>query len=161
APTNDIAIVRGTGGTIFDPQVPVDVFDAAIAFVQPFTPAIEVTKTAAPTQLLGSGAVTYTYQVRNTGNVPLGGVADRITDDTCATPTYVSGDDDGDGLLDTPTSLFEDAADEVWTFTCTTTIAQTTTNTVTVTGTPTDTGGVPLCGVGRLSGADPCDVTDT
>ena len=103
-----------------------------------FHPAIEVVKTADPTTLLGGGDVTYTYQVRNTGDVPLAGVADRITDDTCSPVTYVSGDEDGDGLLDTPTSIFEDALDETWIFTCTTTVDEDTTNVVTVTGTPTD-----------------------
>ena len=72
-------------------------------------------------------------------------MAERITDNTCSPVTYVSGDEDDDGLLDTPNSIFEDALDEMWTFTCTTTISQTTTNTVVVPGTPTDPGGTPLC----------------
>ncbi len=166
-PTTNVAVVRGTAGTLFDPPLPIDVFDVDAAFVQPFSPAIEVTKTAAPTQLLGSGPVTYTYTVRNTGDVPLGGVAARITDNTCSPVTYVSGDQDGDGLLDTPTSIFEDALDEIWTFTCTTTISQTTTNTVVVAGTPTDPTGTPLCtspgAAGqsrRLQVPGGCDVTD-
>jgi uncharacterized repeat protein (TIGR01451 family) len=157
-PTHDLAVVEGTAGLGFDPAVPVHVFDLDFAFVQPFHPALQVTKTATPTELLGGGAVTYTYQVRNTGDVPLADVAARITDDTCANVTYVSGDDDGDGLLDTINSIFEDAADETWTFTCATTVNTTTTNTVTVTGTPTDPVGQPLCGP-QTTVPDPCDVT--
>jgi LPXTG-motif cell wall-anchored protein len=164
-PTTNLAVVRGTGGTTFDPELPVDVFDAAPAFVQTFQPAIEVTKTATPTRLVGSGEVEYTYEVRNTGDVPLAGVAERITDDTCSPVSYVSGDQDEDGLLDTPTSIFEDALDETWTFTCTVTLSETTTNTVVVTGTPTDPGGVALCGGEEGEGGaaqvpEPCDVTD-
>jgi archaellum component FlaG (FlaF/FlaG flagellin family) len=164
APTTDAAVVRGTGGTTFTPPLPVDVFDVDAAFVRPFTPGIEVTKSASPTLLVGSGPVTYTYLVRNTGDVPLAGVAERITDDTCSPVTYVSGDQDGDGLLDSPISIFEDALDETWTFTCTTTIDATTTNTVVVNGTPTDGGGEPLCadegpvGEAVLQTFDECEV---
>ena len=43
--------------------------------MQPFHPAIEVIKTAEPTRLVGGGPVTYTYEVRNTGDVPLADVA--------------------------------------------------------------------------------------
>ena len=162
-PTTDVAAVEGTGGTQFD--LPVVVSDDDAAFVQPFTPAIEITKSAAPTTIVGSGPVTYTYLVSNTGDVPLSRVAERITDNTCSPVTYVSGDQDADGLLDTPNSIFEDALDEVWTFTCTTTISQTTTNTVVVPGTPTDPGGDPLCTFGPagesiLQVPGPCDVTD-
>jgi LPXTG-motif cell wall-anchored protein/uncharacterized repeat protein (TIGR01451 family) len=155
-PTVDLATVVGTdvqGGLVAD-------FDAA--FVQPFHPAITVTKTASPTTLPPSGgAVTYTYEVRNTGDVPLADVASRITDDTCKPVTYVSGDLDGDGLLDTPNSIFEDAADETWIFTCTTTLTTTTTNTVIVPGTPVDPGGTPLCAAPNAAdlarSTTPCD----
>ena len=125
-------------------------------------PAIDVTKTANPTELLQTGAVTYTYSVRNTGDVPLADVATRITDDKCAPVTYVSGDEDLDGLLDTPTSIFEDSADETWLFTSRRS-SRHTVNTVTVTGTPTDPGGERLCGATQVSRrrAAPCDVTDT
>lgn len=164
-PTVNVAGVRGTAGTpIGLPRV--DVFDFAAAFVQTFTPAIDVIKSASPTDLAAAGPVTYTYEVRNTGDAPLGNVSARITDDKCAPVTYVSGDDNANGLLDTPSSIFEDAADEVWTFTCLTSIAQTTTNTVVVTGTPTDGGGVELCGpppslsVAAYRITQPCDVTD-
>jgi hypothetical protein len=158
--TTNVAVVGALGGTTNGLELPV--FDLAAAFVQPFNPAISVLKTAEPTSLLGGGSVTYTYQVRNTGDVPLAGVADRIADDTCSPVTYVSGDDDADGLLDTPNSIFEDVADETWIFTCTTDVTQTTTHTVVVTGTPTDGGGEPLCGPTttlRAQVAAPCDTT--
>ena len=157
-PTTDVAVVTGTGGTQFTPPLPVDVSSEAAAFVQPFTPAIEITKTAEPTTIVGSGPVTYTYDVRNTGDVPLADVAERISDDTCSPLTFVRGDQDGDGLLDTINSIFEDALDETWRFTCTMTIDETTTNTVVVTGTPTNSDGTPLC----PEGDNPveCDVTD-
>ena len=158
-PTTDLAIVIGTAGLGFTPPVPVDVVDASVASVRPFHPAIDVIKTAEPTQLLGGGPVTYTYEVRNTGDVPLADVASRITDDTCSPVTFVSGDIDGDGLLDSPNSIFEDNLDEVWIFTCTVDLSATTTNTVVVTGTPTNSAGDPLCGP-QTPNTEPCDVTD-
>ncbi|HEY5787247.1 MAG TPA: vWA domain-containing protein [Microlunatus sp.] len=165
-PTTDIAVVGAFGGTQFDLRL--FVFDIDAAFVQPFRPGIEVDKTADPTEVEAGEEVTYTYRVRNTGDVPLADVADRITDDTCSPVTYVSGDTDGDGLLDTPTSIFEDAADETWVFTCVRTIDETTTNVVTVTGTPTDPGGTPLCGTSsgqaqriEAQAIPPCDTSDT
>jgi hypothetical protein len=93
----------------------------------------------------------------------LSGVASRIADDTCSPVTYVSGDEDLDGLLDTVNSIFEDVLDETWTFTCTTTISETTTNVVMVQGSPTGPDGEPLCGLtsGLVQAiAEPCDVTD-
>ncbi|GAA1979804.1 DUF7507 domain-containing protein [Microbacterium pumilum] len=143
APTTNLAVVEGIGGTTLGLQLPVSASD--VEFVQTFNPAIEVLKTANPTQTVAGGEVVYSYEVRNTGDVPLADVADRITDDTCAPVQYRSGDDDGDGLLDTPLSIFEDSADEVWRFECTTTVGETTTNTVVVEGTPTDPVGERLC----------------
>ena len=166
-PTVNVAVVGALGGTQFELEVPV--FDIAAASVGTFNPSIDIVKSAEPTVLPGTGEVTYTYQVRNTGDVPLSDVADRITDDTCGPVVYASGDDDGDGLLDTPTSIFEDSADETWVFTCTTTVSQTTTNTVEVIGTPVDPGGVELCtptpapsgGLGALALPASCDVNAT
>ena len=117
--------------------------------MQAFHPASRSPRPPTRRSLVGRGDVTYTYTVRNTGDVPLSGVADRITDDTCSPVTYVSGDEDLDGLLDTINSIFEDALDETWMFTCTTSSTRTTTNVVTVTGTPTDPDGEPLCQLAR------------
>jgi hypothetical protein len=156
-PTVNLGVVEAIGGRPVGEEFPVD--DYALARVQPFRPEITIEKTATPSALPGPGPVTYTYRVTNTGNVPLAGVADRIADDTCSPVRYVSGDQDGDGLLDTPTSLFEDAADEAWTFECTTTVATETVNTVDVVGSPTDADGRPLCGPDTEVGVrEPCDV---
>jgi hypothetical protein len=152
ASTDNVAVVSARGGTGAGLNLPV--VGVASAYVGVFHPAITVTKTAQPTRLLGSGDVTYTYTVRNAGDVPLADVAARISDDTCAPLTYVSGDANGNGLLDTPSSIFEYSADETWTFRCTTSIGATTTNTVTAAGRPADGGGAPLCA------AQSCDVSD-
>jgi hypothetical protein len=60
----------------------------------------------APTgpEVLAGSEVTWTYQVTNTGNVPLANVAVSDSDST-VTPAYVSGDANNDGLLD---------VDETW-----------------------------------------------
>jgi hypothetical protein len=94
---------------------------------------ITVEKSAAPTTVAKGGEVTYTYRVTAT-KVPLAEVKERITDDTCAPVTYVSGDDDGNNLL--TTRDYGEFEDETWIFTCTTTVDRTTTNTVTATGVP-------------------------
>jgi uncharacterized repeat protein (TIGR01451 family) len=164
-PTVDVAGVVGVAGV--EAGLPTRVFARDAQFVQPFTPAIMIEKTADPTILTAPGGdVTYRYAVRNTGDVPLAGVADRIVDDTCAPVTYVEGDLDEDGLLDTPNSIFEDAGDETWIFECRTRVTETTVNTVVVTGTPVDPGGVELCAPQRTAPTDltsarvtePCDV---
>jgi hypothetical protein len=62
---------------------------------------------------------------------------------------YVSGDTNGDGLLDLT---------ETWYYTCTTTIAANTTNTGTVSGQPADSGGDPLPDVDPISDQDTASV---
>ena len=130
AETVNHATVTGqdhTGAAVEDFQhATVATYDAGLAIV----------KTANPTQLIGSGDVTYTYTVTNTGNVPLADVKTRVADDTCPTVTYVSGDDDLNELLTGEHDLFETGPPETWIFTCTVTVSQTTTNTAVVTGTP-------------------------
>ncbi len=166
-PTTNVAIVGALGGGESGLSVPV--FDFDVAYVGAFNPGIDVVKSAAPTVIFDSGQVTYTYTVKNTGDVPLAGVKDRITDNTCSPVKYVSGDEDSDGLLDTPNSIFEDSLDETWTFTCTTTVSTTTTNTVVTPGTPVDPGGEPLCrptpvpvrGLQAAALPASCDVTDS
>ena len=135
APTVNVAGVRGTD--IADGFV----FDFAGAFVAVYEAGIDVVKSATPTVLEEPGGpVTYTYEVTNTGNVPLADVVDRISDDTCGPVTYVSGDDDDNDLLTGEADLFETGPAEIWTFTCTTEVTQDTINTVTVEGTPVDPG---------------------
>jgi hypothetical protein len=160
ADTVNLAVVTATGGQPVGLEFRVADFD--VAEVAVFHPGIEVTKSASPTRIEGSGRVTYTYRVRNTGDVPLADVRGRISDDTCSPVRYASGDTDDDGLLDTPTSIFEDAADEVWVFRCTTTLSETTTNVVTVDGSPSGPDGLPLCGPDALPVLvqEPCDVSD-
>jgi hypothetical protein len=82
----------------------VDAGRCAICRTVQVIPALTIVKSADPTRLLGGGDVTYTYQVRNTGAVPLADVATRITDDTCSPVAYVAGRLDGDDHLETPTS---------------------------------------------------------
>ena len=72
-----------------DPEDWVPVADFAAANVEVFHPAIEVAKTADPTSLLGSGDVTYTYEVRNTGDVPFGGAERSVTTPVRRSPISV------------------------------------------------------------------------
>jgi uncharacterized repeat protein (TIGR01451 family) len=86
---------------------------------------IDITKTASPTSLpAGGGTVTYTYTVTNPGTVEFSGVV--VTDDMVSPVTYVSGDTNGDGILQ---------PGEAWIYTATTTLTATTTNVATVTAT--------------------------
>ncbi len=86
-------------------------------------PIIFVTKSASPLTVAPGGSVTYTYRVTNPGTVDLSGVT--LVDDKVSTVTYVSGDVNGDGLLQ---------PGETWVYTATTTLQATTTNTATATG---------------------------
>jgi uncharacterized repeat protein (TIGR01451 family) len=135
----DTATVHGTDlkGGVVDAQ------DTAQVTVM--TPGIAIVKSAAPISVPVGGRVTYTYLVTNTGNVPLADVASSISDDTCAPVTYVSGDVDADGQLDTDKDIFESGTRETWTFTCTTTVDQDTVNTAVVHGTAVDPAGDALC----------------
>jgi len=101
-----------------------DIASATVVVGTPIVPPlIHITKIPSPLTLLaGGGAVTYTKQVTNPGTVALSNV--HVTDDKC-TPTYVSGDMNGDSMLDPA---------ETWTYTCTTNHTVTTTNTAIATG---------------------------
>ncbi len=95
------------------------------------SPAITISKSASPATLpLGGGQVTYTYRVGNGGNSSLAQIS--VTDNKCSPLSYVSGDLNNDQRLD---------VSEIWTYTCTTGIAQTTTNTALASG---SSGGVPV-----------------
>ena len=108
------------------------------------TPAIAIEKATngvdadtptGPTVVIGS-TVTWTYEVTNPGNVPVANIV--VTDDNGTpvpgddiTPTFVSGDTNGDGLLD---------VGETWTYTATgVAIAGQYTNNAVVDGTGPDT----------------------
>jgi uncharacterized repeat protein (TIGR01451 family) len=100
-------------------------------------PVIAVAKKASATTVQKGDKVTYTYDVTNAGTMPLANI--RVTDNKCAPVTYVSGDDNGDGLL-TNSASGEGYLDETWVYTCTTAISKDTTNTVTALGAPWDFG---------------------
>ena len=87
----------------------IPVVDFATAQVTPFHPGIDVEKSADPTQLNGSGDGHLHLRGPQHRRRAAGRGGGRIRDDTCSPVHYVSGDQDDDGLLDTPTSIFEDA----------------------------------------------------
>ena len=107
-----------------------DAYDTALATVvvgAPVAPPL-IAVTKVPSRLtpfpFGGGDVTYTYTVTNPGVVALHDTV--VTDDKCATVSRVSGDSNGDNLLD---------PGEVWTYTCQTHISVSTRNTATAKGT--------------------------
>lgn len=102
-----------------------DVASATVVVSQPIVPPlIHVTKVPSPLTLVaGGGMVTYTERITNPGTVPLSNVT--LTDDKCGPMKFVSGDTDGDSMLDST---------ETWTYTCSTNLTKTTTNTATARG---------------------------
>lgn len=103
----------------------VDIASATVIVGAPVVPPlIHVTKVPNPLALFsGGGMVTYTKKVTNPGTVALSNI--RLTDDKCNLVSYISGDVNGDSMLD-PT--------ETWTYTCSMNLTQTTTNTVIASG---------------------------
>jgi uncharacterized repeat protein (TIGR01451 family) len=73
--------------------------------------------------LYGGGAVTYTYTVTNPGVVAMHDVV--VTDNKCASVSYVSGDVNGNNLLD---------PGETWMYTCGTKVSVSTMDTATAIG---------------------------
>jgi hypothetical protein len=73
-------------------------------------PTINITKVANPTNGPAPLTVTYTYTVTNTSALDLPVDHVVVTDNLCSSPTYSSGDTDGDGALDRT---------ETWIFLCT------------------------------------------
>lgn len=71
----------------------------------------------------GGGNVTYTYTVTNPGVVAMNNVS--VTDNKCATVSYVSGDANNNGLLD---------PGEAWIYTCQANVSASTMNTATAEG---------------------------
>jgi hypothetical protein len=102
-----------------------DIASATVVVGVPVVPPlIHVTKIPTPlTLLVGGGMVTYTERITNPGTVPLSNVT--LVDDKCAPMVRVSGDTDGDAMLDTS---------ETWTYTCQSNLTQTTANTATASG---------------------------
>jgi uncharacterized repeat protein (TIGR01451 family) len=110
---NVASIVEASGNNIL---LPISCSDSAtVRFFEP-DPGISIKKYTNgfdanspgqdPIPKIAPGqVVTWTYVVRNTGNVPLASVT--VTDDQGVTPTFVGGDTNNDGLLD---------LDETWLF---------------------------------------------
>jgi len=94
-----------------NPEIPASIYNPGAAIFQldidyeTEAPDISVVKTG-PTYAHEGDTIDYTYEVSNTGDVPLSGVA--VTDTLGITVTYVSGDTNLDTMLDT---------NETWTFT--------------------------------------------
>jgi hypothetical protein len=103
-----------------------DIASATVVVGVPLVPPlIHVTKVPSPLTLLAAGGlVTYTERITNPGTVALANVT--LTDDKCSPMARISGDTNGNGMLETT---------ETWTYTCTTGLTATTTNTATATGT--------------------------
>jgi uncharacterized repeat protein (TIGR01451 family) len=101
----------------------------ASAYVTAINPSLSIQKQANATNVPSGTAVTFTYRVTNTSSVvSIQASIDTITvtDDKCASPSYVSGDTDLDSALSFDLST---GVSEVWIFTCTSTLLATTTNT--------------------------------
>jgi len=88
------------------------------------TPLINIVNVPNPLSLPGGpGPVTYNYTITNPGVVAMSNIT--VTDDTCSSVSYISGDTDADNRLDTT---------EAWSYGCTMALSTTTTSTVTATG---------------------------
>jgi uncharacterized repeat protein (TIGR01451 family) len=120
--TTNTAIATGHTGT----QTAVATAVATVVVGAPLDPPL-INIVKVPSRLVpfpfGGGTVTYTYTVTNPGMVPLNNVS--VTDNRCSPVNYLSGDVNGNGLLD---------PGEVWTYACSTNITNSTTNTATAEG---------------------------
>ena len=129
ADTTNTAVIEAvdpTGGVVTaDDDAEIAVFDSDI----------DLEKTADPILVPAGEITTFTLTVTNPGPVPLADIT--ITDTVCTSVEFVSGDANGDDLLD---------PDETWTYTCSAPIDEVTVNVAEVEGTdpgggkPTDTG---------------------
>lgn len=93
------------------------------AAVDVINPAIALSKTVTPTMIHAGDRVTYTLVVTNPGDVTLTNI--NLVDDTCSPLTFVGGDANNNGQLETS---------ETWTYTCSRTVTVDTLNTAVVTG---------------------------
>ncbi|HUC31681.1 MAG TPA: ice-binding family protein, partial [Candidatus Paceibacterota bacterium] len=123
--TTNTAIATGHTGTqtAIATAVATVVVGAPAAVVPPLINIVKVPSRLTPFPF-GGGTVTYTYTVTNPGVVPLSNVS--VTDNKCSPVNFLSGDTNGNGLLD---------AGEVWTYACSTNITASTMNTATADGT--------------------------
>lgn len=90
-----------------------------------YVPLIGITSVPDPLVLpVGGGKVTYNYAVKSF--IPEVSLSDvKVVDDNCRPVTFVTGDDNGNNLLD---------SSETWRYTCTTDISTTTESVATATG---------------------------
>ena len=101
--------VTATGNDANGPVVPENA-TATVTALPPLTPATSLTVVATPATGTAPLTVTYTYTEKNTGNVAISNVTLTDLDGICSPITFVSGDTNGNGMLD---------PGETWTFTCT------------------------------------------
>jgi hypothetical protein len=73
-------------------------------------PGLVFTRSVDSEVVYAGDTVTFTYQVGNAGDVP---VSVGVSDDQCSPLTFTGGDSNGNGELD---------LDEVWAYTCETTV---------------------------------------
>jgi hypothetical protein len=94
-----------------------------------YVPLIGISSVPDPLALPnGSGNVTYNYAVKNfLSEIALSDI--KVTDDKCSPVKYVTGDDNGDGILEST---------ETWRYTCTTNVSKTTQSIATATGMAND-----------------------
>jgi uncharacterized repeat protein (TIGR02543 family) len=101
--TSTVATVTGVDDA-GDPQTDYDVLKVMVS-----SPSLTVTASPAAKSIYAGNNVSYTYLVKNTGNVSLKNVG--VTAANCPTVRYKSGDPNGDLELE---------AGDTWTFICTT-----------------------------------------
>jgi uncharacterized repeat protein (TIGR01451 family) len=108
--------------------VSVSNIDSASVTISEPSPAVAISKTADVAEAVPGDTITYTYEVSNAGNVPLTNIS--VTDDMIETVALVSGDANGNEILD---------VGETWIFTATYTVniedTGTLVNTATASGT--------------------------
>ena len=123
--TTNTAIATGYSDDIYH-QASIATAMATVVVGAPITPPL-INIVKIPSQLTpfsyGGGNVTYTYTVTNPGVVPMNNVA--VTDDKCSPVSYVSGDTNGNKLLD---------PSEAWVYTCAANVPVTTVNSATAVG---------------------------
>ena len=121
--TESIATVKGTYRNIIAIHTAYTTVVVGSTNPPPLVSIVNITKVAYPLSLPATGGpITFTYRVSNPGIVPLSTVS--VVDNKCMAMSNKLGDTNGNNLLD---------IDEVWLYTCTTSLKETTTNTARVT----------------------------